>query len=104
MDFKTFCFDLDGTLCTNTEGAYKNANPYIERILEVNKLYSLGHTIIILTARGFTTGIDWRPYTVYQLNSWSLNYHMLYLSKPFADFYIDDKAVTDYSFFSCGYA
>ena len=42
----TYCFDLDGTLCTNTEGEYESAVPFPERINEVKKLYDAGHTIL----------------------------------------------------------
>ena len=45
-------FDLDGTLCTNTNGKYKDAKPIKERIEKVNNLYEEGNQIIILTARG----------------------------------------------------
>ena len=65
---KTYCFDLDGTLCTNTEGDYENALPYTERISIVNDLYEKGNTIIIETARGSKTGIDWNQITKNQLN------------------------------------
>ena len=34
-----YCFDLDGTLCTDTFGEYNNAEPLLERIDFVNKLY-----------------------------------------------------------------
>ena len=32
-----YCFDLDGTLCTNTEGDYENSTPFVERINIVKK-------------------------------------------------------------------
>ena len=35
----TYCFDLDGTLCTNTEGGYENAAPCPRAIEVVNRLY-----------------------------------------------------------------
>ncbi len=34
-----YCFDLDGTLCTNTDGSYELAKPYLDRIRIVNDLY-----------------------------------------------------------------
>lgn len=88
-----YCFDLDGTICTNTEGAYETAGPDPEIVAVVNQLYAEGHTILIHTARGSTTGIDWRGRTEAQLREWGVNYHQLYLGKPTADVYIDDKAV-----------
>jgi len=88
-----FCFDIDGTICTNTEGDYKKAMPFKNIIEKINRLYDEGNTIIFLTARGSTTGIDWREVTETQLNSWGVRYHKLYFNKPSADIYIDDKAI-----------
>jgi hypothetical protein len=88
-----YCFDIDGTLCTNTEGDYENAQPFPDVVQEVNRLFELGHRIILLTARGSTTGIDWRPTTERQMREWGVKYHELHLGKPTADVYVDDKAV-----------
>jgi hypothetical protein len=97
---KIYCFDLDGTLCTNTEGDYENALPYSERISIVNDLYDKGNTIIIETARGSKTGIDWYLITENQLKNWGLSYHKLRAGvKIPADIYIDDKGINDKSFF-----
>ena len=91
-----YCFDLDGTLCTNTDGDYTNAKPYGDSILAVNKLYDAGNIIHIQTARGFTTGIDWRDTTEEQLEEWGLKYHNLHFSKVTADVYVDDKGINAY--------
>lgn len=88
-----YCFDIDGTLCTNTEGDYANAQPFFEVIERVNRLYDEGHSVLLYTARGSTTGIDWRELTEEQLQVWGVRYHRLYLGKPTADVYIDDKAI-----------
>jgi trehalose-6-phosphatase len=97
---KTYCFDLDGTLCTNTEGDYESALPYTERISIVNDLYEKGNTIIIETARGSKTGLDWNQITKNQLNKWGISYHKLRAGvKIAADIYIDDKGINDKSFF-----
>ena len=87
------CFDLDGTLCSNTEGAYEGAEPWPTCIAVVNRLYDEGHRIIVHTARGSTTGVDWRAVTLRQLADWGVRYHELVLGKPTADVYIDDKAI-----------
>jgi hypothetical protein len=89
----TYCFDLDGTLCTNTNGSYENAVPFPESIAVVNRLHEEGHRIVIFTARGTTTGIDWRAVTERQLAAWGVRYHELMLGKPFAHVYIDDRAI-----------
>ena len=88
-----YCFDIDGTICTNTNGAYPNAIPYPNIIKKVNELYDQGNEIILNTARGATTGIDWRKETEVQMKAWGVKYHKLFLGKPGADIYIDDKAV-----------
>jgi len=91
----TYCFDLDGTLCTQTApGSYKDAVPYKNAITAVNKLYEQGHTIIIDTARGSTSKIDWYETTRKQLEDWGLKYHQLRVGqKIHADIFVDDKAV-----------
>lgn len=88
-----YCFDIDGTLCTNTEGEYSSAEPFLDMIAHVNSLFEAGHRILLYTARGATTGIDWRNVTIQQLQDWNVSYHQLYMGKPTADVYIDDKAV-----------
>ena len=88
---KTYVFDIDGTICTNTFGKYELAQPFKERILFINKLYKDGNTIKYFTARGSTTGIDWYELTKSQLDKWGALHHKLILNKPEGDLYIDDK-------------
>ena len=94
----TYCFDLDGTLCTNTFGEYREAVPIPEAIAKVNSLYDFGHSIKIFTARGSGSGLEWRESTEQQLKSWGVRYHELILGKPEADFYIDDRAIAAQDF------
>lgn len=88
-----YCFDIDGTLCTNTEGEYSEAEAFPEIIARVNDLFAEGHRILLYTARGATTGIDWREVTERQLKEWNVCYHELFMGKPTADLYVDDKAI-----------
>ena len=88
-----YCFDIDGTICTNTEGKYQDAEPFLDIIKKVNILFNEGHTIYFYTARGATTGINWETTTKEQLKKWGVNYHKLFLGKPTADLYIDDKCI-----------
>lgn len=97
---KTYCIDIDGTICTNTDGDYQNAKPYQERINQINNLFNEGNKIIYFTARGSTTGIDWEEFTSNQLNSWGALHHELILKKPFADYYIDDKSYDPFFWFN----
>jgi ribonucleotide monophosphatase NagD (HAD superfamily) len=89
----TYCFDIDGTICSNTDGEYEKAQPYAEAIRAVNALYQEGNTIYFYTARGSTTGIDWRATTEKQLAQWGVTYHRLFFGKPNADVYVDDKGI-----------
>jgi histidinol phosphatase-like enzyme len=98
-----YCFDLDGTLCTNTDGEYSKAQPLYEVISQINRLYHEGHRILLYTARGATTGIDWRKLTEQQLKEWAVYYHRLFMGKPTADVYIYDKAVNSLDWKRQGY-
>lgn len=89
----TYCFDLDGTLCKDTHGDYHQAEPFPEMVAEVNRLKAAGHNILIFTARGSATGIDWRQVTEEQLAMWGVLHDRLILGKPPADVYVDDKSV-----------
>ena len=94
-----YCFDLDGTLCSH-ESDYNYAKPIMERINKVNSLYDEGNTILIDTARGSTTGIDWYEITKKQLDLWGVKYHNLRVGiKLNFDIIIDDKAINDKLFF-----
>ncbi len=89
----TLVFDLDGTLCTNTFGEYEQAEPYRWAIERVNHLAATGHRIVIMTARGSATGIDWEQRTHAQLGGWGLAYDELRLGKPNAEVFVDDRAI-----------
>lgn len=88
------CVDLDGVICTNTYGDYTNAKPITKNISKINKLYEDGYTIIIDSARGTTTGIDWMSVTIDQLQMWGCCFDELYVGqKLYYDLIIDDKSV-----------
>lgn len=105
---KTYVFDIDGTICSKVEGEYEKAAPFTSRIMTINKLFEEGNTIIFQTARGMgrfnndsKKAIDtFYNMTVKQLDEWKVKYHMLFLGKPAADFYVDDKGVKDEEFFT----
>ena len=102
-----YVFDIDGTICTNTDSEYEKATPLRSRIKKVNDLYDEGHSIIFQTARGMGRSNNSTAYahkafyelTKGQLDSWGIKYHSLFLGKPAADYYIDDKAIKDTNFF-----
>lgn len=89
---KRFVFDIDGVIAGFREGLdYDSAPPVEEMVRIINKLYDMGNYIVLFTARGYVTGIDWRPTTEDQMKRWGLKYHELIFGKPNADYYIDDK-------------
>lgn len=97
-----YVFDLDGTLCDTTGRDYVNAHPVQARIARVNALYDAGHVIVIDTARGSVSSIEWEPLTRRQLAQWGVCYHTLRVGKKtYGDVYVDDKAVNADQFFTC---
>ena len=103
-----YAFDIDGTICSHYNGNYTNSKPILERIQIVNRLYDEGNTIFFLTARGMgRTNNDQigaykclYTFTENQLNEWGVKYHQLFMGKPDADIFIDDKGIKDVDFFS----
>lgn len=90
-----FVFDIDGVIAQIREDLdYGKADPNRKMIGIINRLYEAGNTIVLFTARGYTTGIDWEETTRNQLADWGLKYHELHFGKPNADFYVDDKALS----------
>ncbi len=88
-----YAIDIDGVLCDEMLGEYEKSTPDHRVIRKVNQLYDEGHEIKIFTGRGSATGIDWRDFTIKQLNSWGVKFHELILGKPVADVFVDDKAI-----------
>lgn len=89
-----FCFDIDETICSKTTNDYNAAKPFEEVIHSINRLYDDGHEIIIMTARGSVSKIDYTELTIQQLKKWGLKYHKLLMNiKPNADIFVDDKAL-----------
>lgn len=92
MEMGTLIFDIDGTICTQEED-YAQAQPIQEVIDKLNEKYKAGYEIILFTARGTQTGIDWTEVTTNQLNEWGVHYHTLMFGKPAGLLYIDDKGI-----------
>lgn len=97
----TLIIDCDGVIADKTHGGeYGKANPLEYGIEQVNKLYDMGYTIVIYTARygdrekgnihlqyerGYREWTDW-------LNKHGVKYHHAFMGKPAGIMYIDDKA------------
>lgn len=89
---KRFVFDIDGVIAKlEPNNDYAKACPNEVMINIINKLYHMGNNIVLHTARGYVTGINWEKTTKEQLKRWGLLYHELHFGKPNADYYIDDK-------------
>lgn len=89
---KKFVFDIDGVIAEYKEDLnYAEAKPNQEMVSAINHLYDANNYIVLYTARGTKTGIDWKEVTRKQMGDWGVKYHELKFGKPDADFYIDDK-------------
>lgn len=92
---RTFVIDVDGVVATLApDNDYRLAEPIAETIAAINTLYQAGHRIVMLTARGSATGIDWGEVTRQQFADWGLLYHDLQFGKPAADHYVDDRMLS----------
>lgn len=90
-----FCLDLDNTIVKTNGSDYKNATPIPEAVEKVRKYHARGDHIIIMTARGSGSKIDWREFTAKQLDDFGIPYDQLIVGlKPGGvDVFVDDKAV-----------
>ena len=94
-----YIVDIDGTICTHTNGDYRRAEPLLDRIAYFNDLFDQGHEIHYWTARGGNSGIDWTTLTRQQIDNWQVKFTTLKLGKPVYDAWIDDKAFNCDTFF-----
>ncbi|OSM02254.1 putative NAD-dependent epimerase/dehydratase [Magnetofaba australis IT-1] len=92
---KRLVVDIDGVIASLVPDLdYAKAEPLTDTIDAINALYDAGTEIVLFTARGSASGIDWRPVTEAQMQRWGVKHHELRLGKPHADYYIDDKLIT----------
>jgi capsule biosynthesis phosphatase len=107
VNCKRICFDLDNTLVTypSIENDYKSVKPIIKNIEYLRYLKKLGNIIIICTARRMKTHNgnvgkiikDIGKITLDTLEEFNIPYDEIYFGKPYADFYIDDCAISTYN-------
>jgi choline kinase len=93
----TICFDIDGTLIYDL---YTNPTAIEKNVKFCNESFKNGHNVILHTARGMlskkgnATLIEQsRGYIESVLRENGVLYNELILMKPYADLYIDDKAI-----------
>ena len=98
---KTFCFDIDNTICVTTKNNYNKSKKIVSKINTINNLHKKGHYIILFTARfmgrnknnSIKAKKEGYKFTYSQLKKWGLNFDELHMGKPSADYYIDDKSL-----------
>lgn len=98
------CFDLDHTLVTapRVPGDYTTCEPLSENIAACRALKAQGHHIIVATGRrmrthkGNTAAViaDVGAVTLRQLHDFGIPHDEVAFGKPYAQFYIDDLAVS----------
>lgn len=113
MATKTACVDVDGTICISKHGCdYSKCKPIQPMIDKLNLLYDHGWKIVLHSSRNMLTyngdleKIEkyTRPILEKWLKEHGVKYHELIFGKPFADWYIDDKAITPAEFLYGGYS
>lgn len=107
IEKKIFCWDLDQTLVTKPmkHGDYSTVKPIEKNIQYLRYLKSLGNYIIIYTARRMVTSkgnigkvvADIGSVTLQTLKNFDIPYDEIHFGKPYADFYLDDKALNIYA-------
>ena len=106
IEKKRYCFDLDNTLVTfpKIKGDYTTVEPINKNITFLKYLRKSGNYIIIYTARRMKTfngnlgklNKDICKITFDTLEKFDIPYDEIYFGKPYADFYIDDLAISSY--------
>ena len=100
---KKVLVDIDETISFYPgERKYDLAEPIVENIAKINKMYDDGWYVTYWTARGSVSKVDHWEYTNVQLKMWGCKFHDLitgyrdgpfcWPTKPHFDLVIDDKA------------
>jgi cytidyltransferase-like protein len=87
--------DIDETICFYPQvRRYDLAEPNFNNIAKINNLFDEGWTITYWTARGSSSGIDYKEFTYNQLKKWGCKFHNLICGKDKGSYnlVIDDKA------------
>jgi len=95
------CVDIDGTICHNKKPGeiYDDVIPFPDAVQALKDWKTEGHYIILQTARHMRTynGNEGKilgklGYLYLWLDKWEIPYDEIYVGKPDADIFIDDKA------------
>ena len=98
---KTFCFNLDNTICNSKGNKYALSLPKKKLINIINQLYNKSHYIQIYTARfmcrtknkAFLAKKISEKLNKEQLKKWNFKYLKLIMGKPSFDKLIHDKSI-----------
>jgi len=95
--------DFDDTICIhpeNDKSNIQNGKPNVKLINKINEFTDLGYEIHIYTSRGHlstNSRTDAEKKYRYVIEEWlkkyKVKYKLLSFQKPFAMYYIDDKAI-----------
>jgi capsule biosynthesis phosphatase len=99
---KTIVFDVDDTILTTKNRDYENSQPKMEVIAGMRELKQKGWTIILNTARGMGRSNgnieSVRQEVIEEIEKFCTKYDVPYdtimIGKPWAAYYVDDKAMT----------
>ena len=98
---KTWVWDIDGTICTETGGNYQLCEPFMDAIKKLNMLHDRGDEVVLHTARGmkrFNNDVSAVYQNLYeltkkQLETWGVRYDKLIMGKPYGTL-VDADAIT----------
>jgi len=92
---KTYCFDIDGTICSQEKPEnYSKAVPNKDMIKKINELYDQKNKIYLHTGRHMQN----EEITKKWLKKYKVKYHHIFFNKPVGDLYIDDRGITPEDF------
>ena len=99
---KTIVFDVDDTVLTTKNRDYENSQPKMEVITGMRAMKEAGWTIILHTARGMGRSNgnieSVRQEVIEEIEKFCTKYDVPYdtimIGKPWAAYYVDDKAMT----------
>lgn len=103
--------DLDETICSTTNGDYRNSTPNLALINKLREYNENGFEICIFTSRNMRTyngnigkiNANTLPIIIEWLNKHNVPYDEIHIGKPWCGlngFYIDDKAIRPNEFLS----
>lgn len=112
---KRLVMDIDDTICTTTNGDYKNAKPNLDVISKIKEYKEEGFEICFYTSRNMRTfennigkiSAHTLPIIITWLNQHKVPYDEIVVGKPwcgFDGFYVDDKAIRPEEFAKLSYA